>query len=105
MLQPLLSKGMCDKMSGTLGAIRRQQEQLEKQRKKIIQESNKAKSLEKNREAIIAEICKTFGWTELDDFAKDMIDNAFKGKFVDIKKLKKDLAEWKENKNQEISSS
>ncbi|MBR4316256.1 MAG: hypothetical protein IKP65_04710 [Alphaproteobacteria bacterium] len=92
-------------MSGTLGAIRRQQEQLEKQRKKIIQESNKAKSLEKNREAIIAEICKTFGWTELDDFAKDMIDNAFKGKFVDIKKLKKDLAEWKENKNQEISSS
>ena len=30
-----------------------------------------------------------------------MIDEAFSGQFVDIKKLKKDLADWKESKEQQ----
>lgn len=92
-------------MSGTFGTLRKKQKQLEEQRKKIVSQSNKTKELEQNRQEIINEICKTFGWTELDDFAKKMIDDAFSGKFVNIKKLKKDLADWKENKNQEASSS
>lgn len=92
-------------MSGTLGTIRKQKEQQEKARKKILAESIKQKNLSLNREEVIAQICKTFGWTELDDFAQKMIDDAFNGKIVDIKKLKKDLEEWKKKQFQEGYSS
>jgi len=88
-------------MSGTLASIRRKKQLEEETRRKAIIQNNKQKSLEQNREEIIAEICNTFGWTELDDFAKKMIDDAFAGKFVNIKKLKKDLADWKESKEQQ----
>ena len=92
-------------MSGTLGIIRKQKEEQEKARKKILAESIKQKNLSLNREKIVSEICKTFGWTQLDDFAKKMIDEAFNGQMVDIKKLKKDLFDWKTKKEQEASSS
>lgn len=88
-------------MSGTLASIRKNKKLAEEARRKANIEANHQKELKANRENIITEICKTFGWTELDDFAKKMIDDAFSGNFVNIKKLKKDLADWKESKEQE----
>lgn len=92
-------------MSGTLGFIRKQQKQQEQIKRKALQQNQKNITLKQNREQIIAEICNTFGWTELDDFAKKMIDDAFSGKFVDVKQLKKDLSKWKETKEQSSNSS
>lgn len=92
-------------MSGTLGTIRKQKEEREKARKKILADSIKQKNLSLNREEVIAQICKLFGWSKLDDFAQKMIDEAFNGQIVDVKKLKKDIAAWKEKQLQEESSS
>jgi hypothetical protein len=83
-------------MSGTLGAIRRERQRREEVLRKAQAEADKRQSLELNREAVIAEICEAFGWTELDEFARKMIDDAFAGQLVDVKQLKKDLAKWKE---------
>lgn len=87
-------------MSGTLASIRKKKKLEEETRKNVIKQINHKNELKINREEIISEICKTFGWNELDDFAKKMIEEAFSNKFVDIKKLKKDLADWKESKEQ-----
>jgi hypothetical protein len=81
-------------MSGTLGAIRKQKAERERQRLKALEQSRKQAELQVNREAVIAEVCALFGWKELDPFAKEMIDKAFAGQIVDIKQLKADIADW-----------
>jgi hypothetical protein len=81
-------------MSGTLGAIRKQKAERERQRRKALEQSRKQAELQANREAVIAEVCTLFGWKELDPFAKEMIDKAFAGQIVDIKQLKADIADW-----------
>jgi len=63
---------------------------------KLRAKAAKEKSLQLNREEVIAEVCAMFGWTSLDPFAKDMLDKAFAGQTVGIKQLKQDLAAWKE---------
>ena len=81
-------------MSGTLGSIRKQKAERERQRMKALEQSRKQAELQQNREAVIAEVCALFGWKELDPFAKEMIDKAFAGQIVDIKQLKADIADW-----------
>ena len=82
-------------MGGTFGSLRKKQRQREEQIRKAEFEALKREELRKNREEVIAEICKLFGWSKLDDFAQKMIDDAFAGQVVDIEKLKKDIADWK----------
>ena len=57
-------------MSGTLASIRKNKKLAEEARRKANMEANHQNMLKINREQIITEICKTFGWSELDDFAK-----------------------------------
>ena len=82
-------------MSGTIAHKRRLEAAKEAELLKLRAKSAKAKSLKLNREAVIAEVCAMFGWKELDQFAKEMLDKAFAGQAVDVKQLKKDLAAWK----------
>ena len=82
-------------MSGTIAHKRRMEAAKEAEFLKLREKSAKQKSLQLNREAVIAEICSMFGWKELDPFAKEMLDKAFAGHAVDIEQLKKDLAAWK----------
>ena len=86
-------------MGGTLRSLRKAQQAREADIKQSQQRQQKRVALQQNREQIIAEICKTFGWSELDDFAKNMVNTAVAGGLVDIKKLKQDLAKWKEQKS------
>ena len=87
-------------MSGTLGSIRKQKAERERQRMKALEQSRKQAELQQNREAVIAEVCALFGWKELDPFAKEMIDKAFAGQIVDIKQLKADIADWIAKQNE-----
>jgi hypothetical protein len=91
-------------MSGTLGAIRKQKAERERQKIKALEQSRKQAELQANREAVIAEVCALFGWKELDPFAREMIDKAFAGQIVDIKQLKADIADWltKQNEPEEL---
>lgn len=87
-------------MSGTLGAIRKQKAERERQRLKVLEQGRRQIELQANREAVIAEVCALFGWKELDPFAKEMIDKAFAGQIVDIKQLKADIADWQTKQNE-----
>ena len=82
-------------MSGTIAHKRRMEAAREAELMKLRAASAKRKSLQLNREAVIAEICSMFGWKELDPFAKEMLDKAFAGQVVDVEQLKKDLTAWK----------
>ena len=82
-------------MSGTIARERRRSATHTANMARLRAKAKKQQSIQLNREAVIAEVCATFGWKELDPFAKDMLDKAFAGKAVDVKKLKKDLADWK----------
>ena len=81
-------------MSGTLGNIRKQREQLLAGQRRAAAEQRRQEALQANREAVIAEVCRLFGWSKLDDFAQKMIDDAFAGELVDIEQLKADIAAW-----------
>lgn len=83
-------------MSGTIAHKRRMEAAREAELMKLRAKAEKQKSLRLNREEVIAEVCAMFGWKELDPFAKDMLDRAFAGQTVNVKRLKKDLATWKE---------
>ena len=83
-------------MSGTLRAVRHRKAQQDEMRKKAVEERQRQAQLQENREAVIAQVCKAFGWKNLDAFAQQMITTAFAGKIVDIKSLKADLQKWKE---------
>ena len=83
-------------MSGTIAHKRRMEAAREAELMKLRTKSARENSLRLNREEVIAEVCAMFGWKELDPFAKDMLDKAFAGEIVDVKKLKQDLAAWKE---------
>ena len=82
---------------GTLGTILRRKAEREERERKVIDACEQEQKLRRNREEIIAEVCRTFGWSELDEFAEKMIEQAFYGQVVDIGKLKADLAAWKES--------
>lgn len=88
-------------MSGTLRAIRLKKAQQEERQRKAIAEAQHQEELRRNREEVIAEVCKLFGWSKLDDFAQKMIDDAFSGQCVDIEKLQSDIAAWKQAQDQE----
>lgn len=83
-------------MSGTIAHKRRMEAAKQAELAKLRAKAEKQKSLQLNREEVIAEVCAMFGWKELDPFAKDMLDKAFAGQTVNVKQLKKDLAAWKE---------
>lgn len=83
-------------MSGTLGHVRRERQKDEDDRIAAEIREVRQLQLEKNREEVIAEVCKLFGWSKLDDFAQKMVDNAINGKIVDIDKLKSDISAWKQ---------
>lgn len=87
-------------MSGTLRALRLKKAQQEEWIRKTIEKEQRQTELRQNREEVIAEVCKLFGWSKLDDFAQKMIDEAFSGQIVDLEKLKSDLAAWKETQEQ-----
>ncbi len=83
-------------MSGTIAHKRRMEAARQAELMKLRAQAEKENSLRLNREEVIAEVCAMFGWKELDPFARDMLDKAFAGEVVDVKKLKQDLAAWKE---------
>lgn len=76
-------------MSGTRIKVRRQME-----RQRI--EAAKAEELAENRRRIKEEICRTFGWKALDQFAEEMLERTLDGKIVDMPKLIHDLRKWQE---------
>lgn len=86
-------------MSGTLGSIRRNEEQRQAVIRQAAARTARQKQLSRNRDEVIAEICALFGWSKLDDFARKMIDDAFAGEIVDIRQLKADIAAWREKQN------
>ena len=86
--------------SGTLGTLRRQREERERRQREAIERGRKQAELAENREAVIAEVCALFGWKELDQFAKEMIDKAFAGEIVDIEQLKADIADWQKKQSE-----
>lgn len=85
-------------VSGTLANARRAAKKKEDNFKRIEASAKRAESLCKNREEIIAAVCSLFGWSQLDPFARKMIDKTMSGKLVDIKKLKADIKAWKKSK-------
>ena len=88
-------------MSGTIARERRRSTAHATDMARLRAKAKKQQSMQLNREAVIAEICATFGWKELDPFAQDMLDKAFAGKSINVKKLKKDLADWKAAQSEE----
>lgn len=86
-------------MSGTLRALREARKQWDEQQRKSLLETQKEKYLKENRQRVIAQVCKLFGWSKLDDFAQKMLDETFAGQIVDIKKLKQDIQKWKEQQS------
>lgn len=92
-------------MSGTLRNIRIKKQQKEALRSRVSRQNLKQIMLYENRQKIIAQICRTFEWSDLDDFAKNMIDEAFAGQLVNLEKLKKDLQDWKQSKKEQESDS
>lgn len=83
-------------VSGTIANKRRMEQAKAENMQKIKASAERNKELGKNREEVIAEVCALFGWKELDQFAKDMIDKVLAGQIIDIKQFKSDIAEWKQ---------
>lgn len=67
------------------------------QRKQAILQKQRLQDIESNKEQAIKVICEALGWTKLEPFAQQMVDNALASNIVDIKKLTEDLAAWKNN--------
>ena len=67
------------------------------QRKQAILQKQRLQDTESNKEQVIKVICEALGWTKLEPFAQQMVDNALASNIVDIKKLTEDLAAWKNN--------
>ena len=70
-----------------------------KRQVELMQARQKAEALAKNREEVIKAVCNAFGWTKLEPFAENMLNQSFAGGIVDVDKLIADLAKWQKTQN------
>lgn len=82
--------------SGTKGKIKALE--IERINKRILARQ-KAQALASNREKVVKAVCTALGWSKLEPFAENMLNQSFAGGIVDVDKLIADLSEWQKTQN------
>lgn len=82
--------------SGTKGKLKAIE--IERINKRILARQ-KAQALASNREKVVKAVCNALGWSKLEPFAENMLNQSFAGGIVDVDKLIADLSEWQKTQN------